>query len=303
MTGNLFCFKRNILLQILRHSSKTTKQTPATYCSELVRKHDYENFLCTLLLSREIRAAGFAIRAFNVEVAQVKDQVSNHRIGEMRLKFWSDALNSTYKGNPPQSPVTLELHRILQKHSLSKHYFKRLIDIRLEKIHEYLFRDIAEIERYADYSNSSIYFLLLQAHGINDMNADHAASHLGKAHGIVNLIRSVPYNARRRVNMLPQDVLMKHNVSTEAVLQGSTSKDLQNVIYDVASCGKLHLDAATSLKSKVEKKGKSIFLPIICLEKYFDELRKADFNIFDTRLQRKDNLLPLHLYWKSWTFG
>ncbi|XP_017886003.1 NADH dehydrogenase (ubiquinone) complex I, assembly factor 6 [Ceratina calcarata] len=303
MTGNLFCFKRNVLLQILRHSSKTTKQTPATYCSELVRKNDYENFLCTLLLSPEIRAAAFAIRAFNVEVAQVKDQVSNHMIGEMRLKFWNDALNNTYKGNPPQSPVMLELHRILQKHSLSKHYFKRLIDIRLEKLHEYLFHDIAEIERYAEYSNSSIYYLLLQAHGINDMNADHAASHLGKAHGIVNLVRSVPYNAMKRVNMLPQDILMKHSVSTEAVLQGSSSKNLENVIYDVASCGKLHLDAAISLKSKVEKKGKTIFLPIICLQKYFDELRKADFNIFDARLQRKDNLLPLHLYWKSWTFS
>lgn len=42
------------------------------------------------------------------------------------------------------------------------------------------------VENYAEYSNSSIYYLLLQAHGITDINADHAASHMGKAHGIVN---------------------------------------------------------------------------------------------------------------------
>lgn len=76
------------------------------------RKYDYENFLCTLLLSPEIRAAAFAIRAFNVEVAQIKDQVRDYKIGEMRLKFWTDALNNIYNGNPQRSPIILELHRV-----------------------------------------------------------------------------------------------------------------------------------------------------------------------------------------------
>lgn len=136
--------------------------------------------------------------------------------------------------------------QILQKHSLSKHYFKRLIDIRLDKLRDYSFHNMSEIEKYAEYSSSSIYYLLLQAHGVNNINADHAASHLGKAHGIVNLLRSIPYNASKRVNMLPQDILMKHSVSTEAVLQGQSSKNLQDVIYDVASYGKLHLDAVST---------------------------------------------------------
>ncbi|KOC66745.1 NADH dehydrogenase (ubiquinone) complex I, assembly factor 6 [Habropoda laboriosa] len=302
MSGTLFCFKRNVLLQFWRYSSTTTKQTPAVYCLELVRKHDYENFLCTLLLPHETRAVAFPIRAFNVEVAQVKDQVSDYKIGEMRLKFWEDALNNTYKKNPPKSPVMLALYKILQKHSLSKHYFKRLIDIRFEKLHDYSFNDITAIERYAEYSNSSIYYLLLEAHGVTNINADHAASHMGKAHGIINLIRSVPYNASKRINMLPQDILMKHGVSTEAVLQGQSSKELQNVIYDVASYGKLHLDAAISLKSNVGKKANLIFLPIICLQKYLEELRRVDFNIFDAKLYRKDNLLPLYLFLKSWMF-
>lgn len=270
--------------------------------NDLFKNHDYENYLCTLLLSHKNKAAAFVIRAFNVEIAQIKDQVHDYKIGEMRLKFWIDALNNTYKGNPPRSPVMLALHTILQKYSLSKHYFKRLIDIRLEKLKDYSFNDMSAIEKYTEYNSSSIYYLLLQAHGVTNINADHAASHMGKAHGIVNLIRSVPYNASKRVNMLPQDILMKHNVSTEAVLQGQSSKDLQNVIYDIASYGKLHLDATISLKRKVEKEAHLIFLPIICLQKYLNELRRADFNIFDARLQKKNHLLPLYLYWKSYTY-
>ncbi|XP_050598479.1 NADH dehydrogenase (ubiquinone) complex I, assembly factor 6 [Bombus affinis] len=296
------CLKQNVLLQTCVRHSSSTKQTPATYCSELVRKHDYENFLCTLLLSNKNEAAAFAIRAFNVEVAQIRDQVSDYKIGEMRLQFWSDALNNTYKGNPPRNPVMLELHRILQKHSLSKHYFKRLIDIRLDKLRDYSFHNMDEIEKYAEYSSSSIYYLLLQAHGVNNINADHAASHMGKAHGIVNLLRSIPYNASKRVNMLPQDILMKHSVSTEAVLQGQSSKNLQDVVYDVASYGKLHLDVTISLKHSMGKEANLIFLPIICLQKYLNKLRKADFDVFNAKLQKKDNLLPLYLYWRSFMY-
>ncbi|XP_054009620.1 NADH dehydrogenase (ubiquinone) complex I, assembly factor 6 [Hylaeus anthracinus] len=299
MNASLLNIERNALLQISRYSSVATKQTPAEYCFELVRKLDYENFLCTLLLKRTARSSAFAIRAFNVEVAQVQDQVHDYKIGQMRLKFWADGLSNTYKGSPPRSPVFLELHRTLQKCSLSKHYFKRLIDARLERLNNSLIQNINEIEKYAEYSTSSIYYLLLEAHGITNINADHVASHMGKAHGIVNLIRSIPYNAKKRVNMLPQDILMKYGVSTEAVFQGEPSKDLKNVIFDIASCGKLHLDAAISLKSKMEKNAGLIFLPIVCLETYLNELRKSDFNVFDTRLQKRNSLLPVRLYWKK----
>lgn len=64
------------------------------------------------MLSHKNKAAAFVIRAFNVEIAQIKDQVHDYKIGEMRLKFWIDALNDTYKGNPPRSPVMLALHTV-----------------------------------------------------------------------------------------------------------------------------------------------------------------------------------------------
>ena len=37
------------------------------------RKYDYENFLCTLLLPKDVRPSAIAIRAFNVELAQVNN--------------------------------------------------------------------------------------------------------------------------------------------------------------------------------------------------------------------------------------
>ncbi|XP_076652025.1 NADH dehydrogenase (ubiquinone) complex I, assembly factor 6 homolog sicily [Halictus rubicundus] len=298
---NFLNFRRITFLHIAKYSHVAKKQTPAEYCFDLVRKYDYENFLCTLSLIPQVRSAVFAIRALNVEVARVQDHIHDHKIGEMRLKFWSNALNSTFKGNPPRSPVLLELARILENHSLSIHYFQRLIDIRLEHLKNPMFLDLRAIEKYTEYSTSSIYYLILEAHSIHSVKAVHAASHMGKAHGIINIIRSIPYNAKNRVNMMPQDILMKHGVSTEAIFQGEVSQNLKNAIYDITSFGTKHLSMATSFSRDLDSDyTQHIFLPKVCLYSYIKKLSKADYNIFDTKLHRRNYLLALDLFVQKW---
>ncbi|CAL1677286.1 unnamed protein product [Lasius platythorax] len=293
--------EQNVRLQLRRINTAVTKerQTPSEYCLQLVRKNDYENFLCTLLLPHSVKSAAFAIRAFNVEVAQVEDQVSDTKIGAMRLQFWTDALNNVYNDRPPRSPVSLELHRILQRHKLSKRYFKRLIDARLNKLSNSIFVDLESLERYCDYTASSIYYLLLEANGTTNVNADHIASHFGKAHGLVTSIRSVPYNARKRVMILPQDVLLKNSVSSESVFQGQSSSGLKDAVLEVASCAKQHLKLATSLKKTTGKDFNAIFLPAVCVENYLEELRRVDFDVFHPKLQRRKGFLPLQLLWRK----
>ncbi len=45
--------------------------------------------------------------------------------------------------------------------------------------------------------------------GINDVSADHAASHIGKAEGIVNLLRATQYYRHHRKILLPMDILSR----------------------------------------------------------------------------------------------
>jgi len=100
-----------IMLEIYE-TSHTEFISRHVYLYDLSRRHDYENFLCMLLLPNTIKSAALAIRAFNVEVAQVEDQVSDKQIGAMRLKFWTETLNEIYNDHPPRSPVALELHKV-----------------------------------------------------------------------------------------------------------------------------------------------------------------------------------------------
>jgi NADH dehydrogenase [ubiquinone] 1 alpha subcomplex assembly factor 6 len=82
--------------------------------------------------------------------------------------------------------------------------------------------------------------------GVQNVHADHAASHLGKAHGIVNVIRSVPYDAQRKIVALPQDVLLQRNVSHETVLRYNCTAGLRDAIFDIAARAKQHLDKVMS---------------------------------------------------------
>lgn len=66
--------------------------------------------MCTLLLHKTVRRTGLAVRAFNIEVATIQDQIRDSKIGEMRFKFWETSLIEIYKDNVPNHPVLIELY-------------------------------------------------------------------------------------------------------------------------------------------------------------------------------------------------
>ncbi|XP_034951301.1 NADH dehydrogenase (ubiquinone) complex I, assembly factor 6 isoform X1 [Chelonus insularis] len=291
---------KNSHSRLLNTVSTIKKQNPSQYCLQLVRKNDYENYLCSLLLPKDIRLTAIAIRAFNVEIALVQDHTREPTIANMRYAFWNDTLSKIYDNNPPEAPVPLELNRILRIHKLSKRYFQRLLDARWKQSKSDLFLDLSAIEQYAEETVSPIYYLLLESKNIKDIHVDHMASHLGKAQGIITLIRSIPYHAQKRIMVLPQDILLRHSVSSESVFRGESSKALNEVIFEVASRANQHLEKADSIRKNIKHNLSHIFLPAVNIAKYLKRLQHSDFNVFDSKLYKKQNMLPFHLYYAKW---
>ncbi|KAM9574057.1 NADH dehydrogenase (ubiquinone) complex I, assembly factor 6 isoform 3-T3 [Guaruba guarouba] len=236
------------------------------YCAELVRKRDYEGFLCSLLLPVESRTSAFALRAFNVELAQIKDSITQKTTGLMRMQFWRDAVEGIYCDNPPHQPIATELWRAVKRHNLTKMWFMKIIDEREKNLDDRAYRNIQELEKYAENTQSALLYLTLETLGVRDVHADHAASHIGKAQGIVTCLRATPYHCTRQKVFLPMDICM----------------------------------LARSFSKKVPVKAYPAFFCTVALDDYLCNVRKVDFNIFHPSLQRKSTLLPLHLYVRSW---
>lgn len=68
-------------------------------------------------------------------------------------------------------------------------------------------------------------YLQLAAVGVQNRDADHAASHLGKALGLTTLLRGTPFHASQRRSYLPIELCVQHNVSQVTGGAGYGSKD------------------------------------------------------------------------------
>ncbi|KAK2560651.1 NADH dehydrogenase (ubiquinone) complex I [Acropora cervicornis] len=180
------------------------------------------------------------------------------------------------RDHPPQQPVALELAQAVSKHKLMKRWFSRLIDARESNLSNRPYQTTEALEE----------------HRIKDVQADHAASHLGKAIGLVTLLRATPFHGSRGKVYLPNDIMMKHSVSHEDIIRGKTAQSVKDVAYDLASSAHIHLTTAKPLIAKLPKSASRAFLPMI---------QQVDFDIFHPTLRERNHLLPVHLLKHAWT--
>ncbi|CAN9513892.1 unnamed protein product [Ophioblennius macclurei] len=281
-------------------SGAADSQQNEKYCLELVRSRDYEGFLCSLLLPEDVRRSSLALRAFNVELAQVKDSVSQKTIGLMRMQFWKTAIEEMFRDEPPNQPVSSELWRAVRTHDLTKRWLLRIITEREKDMDDRAYRNLQELEAYSENTQSSLLYLLLECLGVKSVHADHAASHIGKAHGIVTCLRATPYNSSRRKVYLPMDICMLHGASQEDFIRGSQEPNIREVVYDIASQAHVHLEHARSFSHTVPPAAAPAFLHTVVLEDYLQRVRKADFDVFHKSLRNRNPLLPIQLYFRSW---
>ncbi|XP_028037364.1 NADH dehydrogenase (ubiquinone) complex I, assembly factor 6 [Bombyx mandarina] len=304
--SNLINFKTYKILKMpaftTRFLSKIAEsnQDSLNYCANLVRQHDYENFLATLLLTKAVRSPTLVVRAFNVEVARIQDQTTDSQTAAFRLQFWNDTLKLLYKNdqtlkNIPANPIAQELFKVCNSCKLPKRYLERLIAARGNILKSKHFQSLEDLEKYAEDSVSSIYYLILSISDVTNVHADHAASHLGKAQGIVNILRSVHVASYHKTVTLPMNTLMKYGISQENVLRGIDNENMRNVAFEIATRANSHLEKARAID--VPKKTKQIFLPAVAVNAYLKKLQKCNFNLYDKSLQLGNSTLPLNLYY------
>ena len=73
-------------------------QTNFEHCAALVREADRDRYLATLFAPAEQRDALFALYAFNVEIARVRELAREPMPGEIRLQWWREALVRRARG-------------------------------------------------------------------------------------------------------------------------------------------------------------------------------------------------------------
>ena len=79
------------------------------HCIDLVRAHDRDRYLATLFAPEAHRDALYALYAFNVEIARVREAAREPMPGEIRLQWWREAVSGERESEAAAHPVSSAL--------------------------------------------------------------------------------------------------------------------------------------------------------------------------------------------------
>ena len=222
-------------------------QDAFAHCGALLRAADKDRVLTSLFAPAEPRDARFALYAFNVEVARVREVVREPVAGEIRLQWWSDVFDGARRGEVAAHPVAAALLASMARYRLPPDRFKALIEARRFDLYDEPMATLADLEAYADGASASLVALaaqILAAGSEPDIVA--LSHHAGLAHALAGLLAAFPIHAARGQLFIPLEILARHGADRLDV-SGPATPQLRAALAELRLCARHHLGAARQL--------------------------------------------------------
>lgn len=120
------------------------------HCGTLVHEHDRDRWLASLFAPADKRPHLHALYAFNIEIARIRDVVSDPMPGEIRLQWWTEALEDAARGDVQAHPVADAFLDTIAKFGLSRADFSTLIEARRVDLYDDPMPDMRALLAYCD---------------------------------------------------------------------------------------------------------------------------------------------------------
>jgi phytoene synthase len=251
------------------------------HCEALVRAADRDRFLATLFAPRERRGALFALYAFNVEIARVREVVRDPVAGEIRLQWWSDVLAGDGRGEIEAHPVASALRASVARYGLPPERLQTTISARRFDLYDEPMATLADLEAYADGASSSLIDLaaqILNGGGAPDIDA--LSHHAGCAQAIAGLLKAFPFHAARGQLFVPLELLERHGADPEDVRIGRATPQLRTALADLRDSARRHLHQAQELAQTVSPDLMPALLPVALAGATLARMERGDYDPF-----------------------
>jgi phytoene synthase len=248
-------------------------QYAASYCAELVRSTDRDRYIASLFAPAHHREALYALYAFDIEVAQVRDRAREAAAGEIRLQWWREVLAGDRRDEAMASPVAASFLDTIEKHRLPVKTLFSLVEAHRFDLYDEPMQTITELEDYARNTASAVFGMAARVLGVD---AAVAARSAGIAYKFAELLAALPRHALRRQLYLPLELLDRHGASIEDLFAGRSSPALNKAGADLRELARSHLDAAAKSLRGLPQQVLPAFLPVATLRRSLDRLDRSD---------------------------
>jgi len=232
-------------------------QDAFAHCEGLVRAADKDRFLTTLFAPAEHRNALLALYAFNLEIARVREVAREALAGEIRLQWWSDALEGRGEGHP----VAAALLATITRYQLLLEPFQTLLDARRFDLYEEPMRSLADLETYAESASAGLIVLATRILA-GDIDTGALTRHAGLAHAIAGLLAAFAIHAARGQLFVPLDILARHGATREHVAGRQATPQLRAALAELRAHARQHLCEAQRLLAAAPAAVMPALLPV-----------------------------------------
>lgn len=249
-------------------------QDAFAYCAERIRTADRDRFLAALYAPAERRDALYALYAFNVEIARVREAAREPMPGEIRLQWWREVLGGERQEEARANPIALALLAAIERHRLDVARLVDLIDARGFDLYDVPMAALGDLETYAQQTHAAIFALAARIlSGNNGKSAiEAAASSAGIACVIADLLHAFPRHAARSRLYVPVDLLARHQVAPQDIFAGQASAGLRAALGELRDCARLHLAVLGQQITALPQEALPAFLPAAIVRPMLDRL-------------------------------
>jgi NADH dehydrogenase [ubiquinone] 1 alpha subcomplex assembly factor 6 len=269
------------------------------YCAGQVRAHDRDRWLTALFAPDGRRQALWALYAFNLEVARIRESVREPALGQIRLQWWHDTLAALRAGKAVDHPVARALGPVMARFALEGDLFGRLLTAREEDWSSQPPPDMAALAHYAEATSATLMSLAARVVAGDAPPAPQVIRDAGIASALIGLLRALPFrSALGRVD-LPADWLAAEGLTATDIAEHRNQAATRRVIARVAAAAEGHLAAARQGPAAARAALPALF-PATLAGLYLRRLKAVGFNPYHPRLNIAPPVRQLALLWNSW---
>ncbi|WP_424361885.1 phytoene/squalene synthase family protein [Methylocystis parvus] len=256
---------------------------PAHYahCEALLRERDRDLWLACLFAPPSARPHIHAVYAYALECADVRAKVSQPLLGEMRLRWWTDALTNDISEGTRAHPVADALLDTVARFALPVGELTELADAHVADLYDDQMPDTETLERYCRATVAGPMRWAGLILGASEMAAFDDA---GLALGVTRVLRR-PAGAH-----IPADLLAKHgaDIHVNAAPLRAALGELRNMAES------RYASARRSAGALV--KGREALLPAATVPVYLERMARKDYD----PLRGLTEPSPLRRQWRLW---
>lgn len=245
-------------------------------CLKMLRDGDRDRYLCALLTPDSHRAPVAALYAFNMEVARIRDVVTEPMLGEVRLQWWKDLIDSESDAERAGHPVASALLRAIGDHGLPRQTLINILEARQFDLYDDPMPDRNTFEGYAGETASALVHLCSRVLDADESaGSGDAAGHAGVAQLVGGLLLLLSTHRARGQLYIPGDLLSAVGLDRERFLAGEETDLIIRALSAFIALGREHLRKARECANQIAPSCFAAFLPIALTETILDRAERS----------------------------